>query len=95
MKATEITEGAPKPKYQVRLNPPKPSAQEIQQQQNFAKVLAQYKAKQRLSPYHSIAAVLRRLFPLLVAAGLLFLLLTYYGKWVKETPAAQRKETGK
>lgn len=70
------------PKYNIRLNAPKPSEDEIREFKNFNRILYQYKRAKRPRPLHSIMGKVNRMIPIIIIILSLLLFLFYYLQFV-------------
>jgi hypothetical protein len=77
-------------KYNIRLNVPKPSEEEIREFKNFNRVLHQYKRAKRPRPLHSIMGKMNRLIPIIIIILSLLLFLMYYLQFMQQHKKEQQ-----
>ena len=68
-------------RYDIKVNPPKPTPAEMDQHKNFNRILSQYNRSKSRKALHEPVNRVNKLLPVVIVSILILLLVFYYNKF--------------
>jgi len=68
-------------RYNIKVNPPQPTKEEVNQHKNFNRILSQYNRSKSRVPLHQSLYKVNKLVPVIIVTILIILIVFYYHRF--------------
>jgi hypothetical protein len=79
-------------RYNIKVNPPKPTDKEVLEHKNFDRILSQYNRTAKRKPLHDSLNKTNKMFPVVIVAILIILIVFYYDRFKSNKKEQLEKE---